>query len=113
MNHEQGHFSLAVLLARDFFLDLMGLKGNTYQSKADAESDFNALKNDRNSNFVKIIKKYDDLTKHGTVAAEQAKWDGFIHKAFTVPKAPAEQAADGAPIKVRLLDVLSQGGIVI
>ena len=48
----------------------------------------------------------------GTVAVEQANWDAFIEKAFTTTKTPGETAADGATIKLRIVDVLKTAKVL-
>ena len=50
---------------------------------------------------------------HGTDSAEQKLWDSYISKSFNTPVNPPEQAADGTPIKIPFLTVLSQAGISI
>jgi hypothetical protein len=112
LNHERGHFRLGALLARDFFLDLMQLKLKDYSNRNDAKADFDKLRTERNNNFTKIIDKYDTATTHGTVAVEQANWDAFIEKAFTTTKSPGEMAADGATIKLRIVDVLKAAKVL-
>jgi len=113
LNHEQGHFSTGALLARDFYYELLKLRQKEYSSPAESTLDFNSLKTARDAAFTGIIKKYDDDTKHGTVAAQQARWDGFFSAAATQPRSPAETAQDGTMLKVRLVDLLKMFGVTI
>ena len=113
LNHEQGHFSIGALLARDFYYDLLKLRQKEYTSPAGSTADFNSLKNSRDAAFAAIIKKYDDDTKHGTVAAQQARWDGFVSSATTQARVPPETAQDGTALKIRLVDLLKTFGVTI
>jgi hypothetical protein len=113
LNHEQGHFSIGALLARDFYYDLLKLRQKEYTSPAGSTADFNSLKDARDAAFTAIVKKYDVDTKHGTVAAQQARWDGFLSSAANQPRTPPETAQDGTPLKVRLVDLLKTFGVTI
>jgi hypothetical protein len=113
LNHEQGHFSAGALLARDFYYDLLKLREKEYASPAASTADFNSLKDARNAAFASIIKKYDDDTKHGTVANQQTRWDGFFTSATNQLRSPAEKAPDGTPLKIRLVDLLKKSGVTI
>src|SRR5262245_44515391 len=44
LNHEQHHYDIGALLARDFFIDIMQLKAKTYATGAAANSEFNTIK---------------------------------------------------------------------
>src|SRR4051794_26293148 len=46
LNHEQGHFNLTALLARDFFVDVMLLKQETFASQELCIAKIDAIKND-------------------------------------------------------------------
>jgi hypothetical protein len=113
LNHEQGHFTIGALLARDFYYDLLNLRKKEYTSPAASTADFNSLKNARDAAFTAIVKKYDDDTKHGTVAAQQARWDGFFSSAANQPRSPAETAQDGTTLKIGLVDLLKTFGITV
>lgn len=109
--HEQGHYNIAALFGRDFFLALMRLKANTYPDAAGAQADLNAAQTDIAAKAQPAQDRYDVDTQNGTNATQQARWNGFINAAFTQPANPLEQAADGTPIKITLLKVLAQAGI--
>jgi hypothetical protein len=113
LNHEQGHFNVGALLARDFYYDLLKLRKKEYNSPAESTADFETLKKARDAAMVSIIKKYDDDTKHGTVATQQVRWDGFFTSATTQGRSPAETAPDGTPLKIRLVDLLKSFGITV
>ena len=111
LNHENGHYKIVGLIARDFFLALMKLKANTYPNAAALQADLDQVKKATAEKAQPAQDKYDDQTKNGTDAAQQKLWDGYISKSFSTPVSPAEQAADGTPIKIPFLTVLSQAGI--
>jgi hypothetical protein len=113
LNHEQGHFSVGALLARDFYYDLLNLRKKQYNSPTESNADFEALKKARDAAMVSIVTKYDDDTKHGTVSAQQVRWDGFFSSAATQARTPAETASDGTPLKIRLVDLLKSFGITV
>lgn len=111
LKHEQGHYDLVALLGRDYFLELMQLKANTYTKMSDFEADRKAL----DAQFLKQIQpiqdKYDSDTTHGRVQARQDAWNGFIQSAFTMVRIPAVTDAGGIPLKQPILDVLSNVGM--
>jgi hypothetical protein len=113
LKHERGHYQLAGLLARDFFLGAMRLKLKTYSSAAGIQTDLNALNSKYLLKAAALDAKYESDTANGTKPVEQARWDSLINKAFTTAKVPAQQTPDGTPIKVEILDVVKAAGIVI
>jgi len=111
--HEQGHYNLVALLGRDFFLSLMRLKAATYPNAGAAQADLTAASAATAGKAQALQDRYDTDTQNGTNATQQARWLGFITTAFTMPVSPPQTAADGAPIKVPILEVLRRNGIVI
>ena len=111
--HEQGHYNLLALLARDFFLGLMQLKANTYPDARAAQADLTAVSDRTAAKGQDLQDRYDADTVNGSDAAQQARWLGFIQTAMTTPVNPPQTAADGTPIKCPILSVLSQNGITI
>lgn len=110
LNHEQHHYDIGALLARDFFIDIMQLKAKTFASTTAANSDFNAIKAATIDKQRKIEDLYDVDTKSGRVPAQQAVWDGFIKSAFTTPRPGGGAAPDGTAYKKTLIQVLKDGG---
>jgi Bacterial protein of unknown function (DUF922) len=110
LKHEQGHYAIAALLARDMFIELMHLKGRTFSSKADLDAAVASIVNAHRSQPVHD--KYDAVseTNHGINDPQQKVWDALFQKAWTTPRSPAVTAPDGAVYKVRLLDVLKAAG---
>jgi hypothetical protein len=115
LNHEQGHYNLTALLARDLFIEIMQLKAKTYPNPGAALADLALIVNKFNGKSEKAAKKYDEVsqTNHGANAGSQTTWDGMIQKAFTQARTPAVSAPDGTPYKIPILDVLSLAGITL
>ncbi len=115
LKHEQGHYDLTALLARDFFIDLMQLKQGGFSSSADLAQEVRDLFSTYRGKAQPLQDKYDSPseTDHGKIQTKQTEWNGFINRAFTTPRTPAMTAPDGASYKVKILDVLSNAGIRI
>nr|WP_143547854.1 DUF922 domain-containing protein [Rhodopirellula sp. SM50] len=113
LKHEQGHYDIVALLARDLFIDLMQLKGNTYKNQAELNKDVRPILAKYNGVEKKLMDKYDLPTEsdHGESATGQDKWNRMIKEAFTTPRSPAVFAPDGKAYKIPLLDVLAKHGI--
>jgi hypothetical protein len=110
LKHEQGHYDIGALLARDMFIEIMALKGQTFGSKALLDAAVNAVVNKHRSQ--KVHDKYDEKAEsnHGLNAIQQKAWDGYFQKAKTAPRTPAVTAPDGAIYKIPLLEVLKGAG---
>jgi hypothetical protein len=113
LRHEQGHYDLTALLGRDFFLEVMSLKAKTYAGLPDFTLDRNALGTRFLGKVQALQSKYDGDTANGTNLVKQSTWNGFIQTAFTVPRFPRVQAANGIPLKQPILEVLQTAGISI
>lgn len=115
LKHEQGHYDIVALLARDLFIDLMQLKSKQYAGQAELNKDVAPILAKYNGTAQKIFNKYDEKTEsdHGENGPGQTKWDGFFQSASSTPRTPAQSAPDGTSYKLPLLDVLKSNGIVI
>jgi hypothetical protein len=113
LKHEQCHYDIVALIARDLFIDIMQLKANTYANGPAALADLRPILTKYGGKVEKINVVYDSLqqTNHGNIPPSQAKWNAMIQRAFSEPRNPAMSAPDGTPYKIPLLDVLSQNGI--
>ena len=113
--HEQGHYDLVALLARDMFIELMQLKVARLSSSSVVAQEVQAI----HSRYGNIAQPLQDLydsktqTDHGRDKAKQTSWNGYINTAFTQHRVPAMSAPDGTAYKVELLSVLRQNGIPI
>lgn len=113
LKHEQGHYQLVALLVRDMFIDIMQLKQNVFNSSAEVNAAFEAVRRRYDPKIQPIQDRYDTDTEHALNQAQQARWDGFIRSAFTQARNPPMQAPDGAPYKTPILTVLQQAGISV
>jgi hypothetical protein len=113
LKHEQGHYDIVALLARDLFLDLMQLKSNEYKNQTALNKDVRPILTRYNGTEKKLFKKYDLPTEsnHGENGIGQDKWNRMIKEAFTKARVPEQSSPDGKKYKVPLLDVLSKNGI--
>src|SRR5262249_49391730 len=96
LDHEQVHYDIAALLARDYFIELMQLKNRKFASQADLQSEVNSLFNTYLIPMQKIQDAYDSATHNGlpfqastslftpnAKSADQTKWEGYRDKAFS------------------------------
>lgn len=112
LTHEQGHYDIVALIARDLFIEVMQLKANTYSSQVAALADLRPILTKFSGKTDSISKLYDSVseTNHGANATQQASWNAMIKKSFTEHRTPAMFAPDGTPYKVPFLDVLNKAG---
>jgi len=120
LDHEQGHYDLSALMARDCFIDLMQLKTKVFDTQSEGQTAAKEIVKKYKDKLELVQKKYDDDTIHGawvtpTMGPErketfQTKWEMFITRARTVERTPPMSAPDGASYKVPLLEVLANGG---
>lgn len=113
LKHEQGHYDLAALVTRDYFIDIMDMKNWEYTSTAEVDLEYQQLKTDMRTKTVAVQKLYEAETANGTIADKQKDWDGFIQKAFTEVRGTGEKAPDGVFYKKKLVDILKGAGKVI
>jgi hypothetical protein len=110
LSHEQGHYNMNALIARDFFIDVMQLKSQSFQNAHDGLNAVNQIRAYSLAKIQDISNLYDNDTSNGLNATGQAQWNGFIRSAFTQPRSSGDQSPDGIPFKTRLIDVLRAGG---
>ena len=109
LEHEQGHYDITALIARDLFIELMQLKQGRFKTSAEGEQVINAIIKRHSSAVIQTInKKYDSMaeTNHGWNPTAQQRWTGYIKEAFTKERTPRMQAPDGTYYKVPFLDLL-------
>ena len=111
-------------MARDCFIDLMQLKTKIFASQQAGQKEAKDIVADYKKKLDTVQDTYDTDTTHGAWVTPsflperketfQIKWEGFIQKAKTVERSSGGSSpADGATYKVRLLDVLNDGGFKI
>ena len=104
LNHEQGHYNIVALLARDYFMELMAMMGKTYKTAPAGTLDAQAITKRYTGAIVKALQDLYDSpseTNHDPIgnADAQKKWDGFF--------------ADAVSKKTPLMTILSGGGIKV
>ena len=107
LTHEQGHYDLAALLAREYFFQVVALRANTYGSVDDLNADKEAARVATIGRQQEIFDFYDTGTSHGTDASGQATWSGYVTTAFTQAATPVRPPVSGIPVMKSILDVLS------
>lgn len=110
LSHEQGHYDITALTARDLFLDLMQLKSRTFASAAALSAEVRRIAGTYPLQATQDLYDAVGESNHGNDAAGQKRWDGYLKRAFTTPRTPAQHAPDGASYKLRLKDVLETAG---
>jgi len=90
LTHEQGHYNITALGAREFYTALLKLKAKDPKSLGDAIQDLN----DKWEKKIDTLnKRYDEKTDHSKVKAEQEKWN----KAIAAEKQKADGSLDNLP----------------
>ena len=110
LNHEQGHYNISALVARDYFIDLMQLKARRYARPNDGIAEANALSKSSLARIQAIDDLYDIDTKNGNDPAGQGQWNTFFQSAFTQSRPGGGSSPDGIPYKMRLIDLLKAAG---
>jgi hypothetical protein len=82
LKHEQGHYDIVALTARDMLAEIGGLMKKLYASAQEPIDDANSVIERYAPYYDSIQELYDDKTNHGDVRAEQERWNGVIARAF-------------------------------
>ncbi len=124
LDHEQGHYDLTALMARDCFIALMQLKASTFPDQQAGQTEANKIVSDFQRKLGAMQTLYDKETRHGAWVTpshgarmlgprkerDQNQWEGFITTAQTVERQPAMSAPDGRTYKLAILEVLDDKG---
>ena len=130
LEHEQGHYDITALNARDLFIQLMSLKNSVFANRGDGQRDFNYYVTLYRDRSTRIQSEYDNDTGHSQAnvftpstnlftpptpskGSKQAKWERMILSAFTTARGSGDSAPDGATYKVELMETLINNGIQI
>ena len=113
LKHEQGHYEIVAILARDMFIEMMALKNADLSSSAAVVQDVRDIMARFQGVAQPLQNLYDSTpqTNHSRNIPKQLNWDGYLNTALTQMRVPAVTAPDGATYKVPLLDVLASNGI--
>jgi Bacterial protein of unknown function (DUF922) len=108
--HEQGHYDIAALLARDLFVDLVTLAGREFADVTAVRTAIAAKVDPFKGKLNAVQKLYDDDTKHGAQDARQKEWETLIGRARTEPRTPRALGREGQPLRQTLLQAMRDAG---
>jgi len=119
LDHEQGHYNISALMARDCFIDMMQLKARTFGSETEGVTAANGVFTRYHDALEKVQDKYDWDANNGewsepsmglpSKGPEQVRWESYIQRALTDERSPPVIAPDGATYKQRLMDIARAG----
>ena len=75
LKHEQGHFDILAICARDLYKAILALTG---KSTKDLQTNIDKVKNSLGHRATLIDKQYDDRTDHGIKSDVQTTWNTSI-----------------------------------
>ena len=118
LNHEQGHYTILALLARDYFVDMMLLKGKIFATDKEATDAVEAIRKGSLAKNKAIQALYDhdvhpEQAQGLSRGPKQQEWDKIFRAAFTNPRASGTTTPDGTPHKARLVVVIRASGRTI
>lgn len=82
LKHEQGHYDIVALLARDMLADIKVLMKELYASAQEPIDAADAVIARYDPYYDSVQELYDDKTNHGDVRTEQQRWNGVLLRAF-------------------------------
>lgn len=77
LKHEQGHWDIAGLLAREYHDQIEELRARTPAKLTEL---FRNTEKRAKARFKQVNKQYEDDTKHGTNSKQQKEWNNLITK---------------------------------
>jgi hypothetical protein len=115
LNHEQGHYNINALICRDYFTDVMLLKGQTFATAKEGADAIKQLRKDSVAKIGSVQSLYDSEVhpeqgsglSHGPI---QQNWDGYLQTSFTQVRPAGTTSPDGGHHRMRLIDVLNFNG---
>jgi hypothetical protein len=131
LEHEQGHYDITALMARDCFIEIMKLKGTDFTNQGVGTTTYRGVESKFRSFEDLIQKEYDNQTGHSQAnvfvpstnmftpphqkSSTQIKWEKLILKGFTDLRSPAESSPPphNNPYKKELVTALKEGSIQI
>lgn len=90
LKHEQGHYDVTALAAREFYKKLFTLNGTDAQ---DLQAQIKELSESFKEKIDRTNERYDEQTDHSQRKAEQEKWN----KAFAAEKQKGDGSLDNLP----------------
>lgn len=110
LKHEQGHYDITALTARDLFIDLMQLKAKSFADAAALQQAIDAVRARYDAQKIQDVYDESGETDHGRNSDGQKRWDGYLSRAFNEARQPEVTAPDGVAYKIPLRDVLTAAG---
>ncbi len=98
LKHEQGHYDIVAMTARDLSTDLTALASQVFTSESDLRDAVNDLDRAARSQIVNADSAYDTQTDHGNIATAQASWDAAFRAARGGTRFLAALTAQGISI---------------
>jgi hypothetical protein len=92
LNHEQGHYEIGMLNAKDFFFELERIQGSAFPTAKDGIAAVKNLETTLGSAQA-IHNKYDADTRSGLNPARQAAWDAALSAARITFSSPSLRVA--------------------
>jgi hypothetical protein len=92
LNHEQGHYEIGMLNAKDFFMGLQSIQGTAFPKASDGVAAMRNLEATLGSAQA-IHNKYDQDTRSGLDLTRQAAWDAALSAARVTFTAPSLRVA--------------------
>jgi hypothetical protein len=112
IKHEQAHYDIDALLARDFYQRVRSLMDLTF---ADANEAWRQLRDHRAATIGRadaVNHDYDVDTQKSRDGNEQWTWWCAVERARQLHRSPLERDRDGRLLKIELIDALSGFGLV-
>lgn len=117
LDHEQVHYDITALFARDMFIELMGLKQRRFDSAYHGKNAADAIMKKYERLAADVSALYDDPMETGHLAFyddnktnEQERWERLIAKAKVRTEEPDEAPLLVNLYKNRLIDVIRAAG---
>ena len=111
IKHEQGHYDIDALLARDFYQRIRSMMGQPFTDPADAREQMEDHHEATIGRADALNHDYDADTRNGEDGVEQWSWWCAIKRARQLHRSPQARDARGRLLKVELVDALRSSGL--
>jgi hypothetical protein len=111
IKHEQGHYDLYALMARDFFQRIRAMIGQPF---TDSGALHTQMVNHRAATLGRIStlqQNYDSDTANSRNGSEPWNWWSAIQRASQLHRTPLVLGADGRYLRIELADALQAAGL--
>jgi hypothetical protein len=109
--HEQGHYDIAALLARDFFYRLRALIGVTFSDRDELRRKADDHARKTTDRIRELNELYEADTENSQNGSEQWAWRCAIERARQLHRTPLERGLDGHYLKLEIADALQSAGL--